>query len=94
MPADMEYILEQDVSAVQQLAAPAKQVNNATDGMSRPNSSNAASQRTVKMTAAQKHGKQLDAMLVAREQENLKRAGARTAEYNASVKVPCWDALP
>lgn len=81
MPTDMEYIPEQPASSAKQTAVS----GDSASGMTQPG---------VQLTAAQEQGKQLDIMLVAREQENLKRTDARIATFNASVKVPCHDALP
>ena len=81
MPADMEYIPEQPGLSAKQTAVSS-------------DSASVVTQPGVQLTAAQEQGKQVDIMLVAREQENLKRADARIASYNASVKIPCQDALP
>ena len=81
MPPDMEYIQEQPGLSAKQTAVSSDSVSVAT-------------QPRVQLTAAQEQGKLLDIMLVAREQENRKRADARIASYDASVKIPCQDALP
>ena len=45
-------------------------------------------------TAMQKHSKQLDQKLEAREQETLSRMQASYTEYNATVLCPSIDSLP
>lgn len=91
LPPDTVYVSERAASAV---LHPAAANNSLAGGGAKHTDISLSPQLDVKPTAAQKHGKQLDDMLLAKEQENLKRADARIADYNAVIKVPCRDALP
>lgn len=83
----MEYIPEQGNTDA--LQSPALH-----GGVSAATASVSVLQRPVKLSLAEQYGQQLDIALEARQQANLKRADARVAEYNATVKIPCRDALP
>lgn len=94
MPADLQYVTP---PARRQLPD-----SNAVQGGAVPHDSSDAQQPTGgrtngaegAQTAMQKHSKQLDQKLEAREQETMSRMQASYTEYNATVLCPSIDSLP
>ena len=94
MPADLHYVTPParrqlpDSKAVQGGAVPSDSNDAQQPTGGRNNGAEGAE------TAVQKHSKQLDQKLEAREQDHLSRMQANYTEYNAAVLCPSKDSLP